>query len=497
VSENRRVFAVYLSSGAVIRADVGDEGSGMARIVIIGGGVIGLCSSVLLAQDGHDVTVLERDPASPTEPRDAWTSWERRGVNQFRMLHAFLPGFYRVMSTEAPQITSALADAGALSLNVIEGIPAEMTGGRRPEDSMYDSLTARRPVAEAAIAGVAEATDGVTVRRGEAVRGLLTGEPSADGTPHVIGVVTESGDELRADLVIDCAGRRSTLPGMLEAIGARSPIEEREECGFIYYGRHFRSSDGSTPVIFGPLLMQQESISILTLPADNGTWGVGLIASAKDSAARALSDVETWERVLRSYPLAAHWAEGEPIDDGVAIMAKIEDRHRSFVVDGQPVATGVLALADSWACTNPSVGRGISIGAQHARALRDLLRDAPDDPATLATSWHAATMATVEPWYRSTLGYDNARHAQVTASIEGHPFEPTPEYEMSMALTVAAMKDPEVMRAYFEIVGVLSLPEDVLARPGMFERVIELGSGWRDEQLPGLSRDELLATIGG
>ena len=469
----------------------------MARIVMIGGGVIGLCSSVLLAQDGHQVTVLERDPAPPPDPSEAWISWERRGVNQFRMLHAFLPAFYDVMRVEAPQITAALAAAGALKLNVIDNIPAEMTGGRRPEDARYDSLTARRPVAEAAIAGVVAQTDGITVRRGEAVRGLLTGTPAADGTPHVVGVVTESGDELRADVVVDCGGRRSSLPAMLEAIGARPPVEEREECGFVYYGRHFRSSDGTTPVIFGPLLMQQDSMSILTLPADNGTWGVGLIASAKDAALRGLADVEVWERVLLGYPLAAHWLEGQPIDEGVAIMAKIEDRHRAFVVDGQPVATGVLALADSWACTNPSVGRGISIGARHARALRDLLRDGPDDPVALSVAWNAATQATVEPWYRSTLSYDSGRHAQVTASIEGRTFEPDPAYEMTMGLTVAAMKDPEVMRAFFEIVGALTLPEDVMARPGLFEKVIELGAGWRDEQLPGLNREELLATVGG
>jgi 2-polyprenyl-6-methoxyphenol hydroxylase-like FAD-dependent oxidoreductase len=469
----------------------------MSRIVMIGGGVIGLCSSVLLAKDGHDVTVLERDPAPPPDPGEAWTSWERRGVNQFRMLHAFLPGFYNVMRAEAPEITAALAAAGALGLNVIDNIPAELTGGRRPEDAIFDSLTARRPVAEAAIASVVAQTDGITVRRGEAVRGLLTGTPVADGTPHVIGVVTESGEELRADVVIDCGGRRSSLPAMLEAIGGLEPVEEREDCGFIYYGRHFRSSDGSTPAIFGPLLMQYESMSILTLPADNGTWGVGLIASSKDAALRALGDVDVWERVLRGYPLAAHWIEGEPIDDGVAIMAKIEDRHRTFVVDDRPVATGVLALADSWACTNPSVGRGITIGARHARALRDLLRDPPDDPITLSTAWHAATLGSVEPWYRTTLSYDSARHEQVTASIEGRPFEPDAAYEMTMAVSVAALKDPEVMRAYFEIAGALTLPQDVMARPGMFERIIELGSGWRDEQLPGLSRGELLATIGG
>jgi 2-polyprenyl-6-methoxyphenol hydroxylase-like FAD-dependent oxidoreductase len=43
------------------------------------------------------------------------------------------------------------------------------------------------------------------------------------------------------------------------------------------------------------------------------------------------------------------------------------------VVDGEPVITGLAALGDAWACTNPSLGRGASIGLLHACALRDLL----------------------------------------------------------------------------------------------------------------------------
>jgi hypothetical protein len=241
--------------------------------------------------------------------------------------------------------------------------------------------------------------------------------------------------------------------------------------------------------------MQYESASILTLPADNGTWGVGVIVSAKDAALRGLKDVDTWSRTVKGYPLAAHWLDGEPIDDGIAIMAKIEDRHRTFVIDGKPVATGVLALADSWACTNPSVGRGISIGVIHAAALRNLLQDAPSDPVELSRSWHDATMETVEPWYRGTLSFDQGRLAQIHAEIEGKPFEPEPEYEMTMALMAAANKDPEMLRTFLDIAGVIAAPGEVFARPGVFEKVIEFGGGWRDEQLPGLSREELLAVV--
>jgi hypothetical protein len=199
---------------------------------------------------------------------------------------------------------------------------------------------------------------------------------------------------------------------------------------------------------------------------------------------------------VKGYPLVAHWLDGEPLEDGIAVMAKIEDRHRTFVLDGQPVATGVLPLADSWACTNPSVGRGISIGAIHAVALRDLLHDTAADPIELALAWHGATLETVEPWYRGTLDFDRGRLDQIHAEIDGRRCEPEPVYEVTCALQAAAFKDPEMLRTFLEIAGVVTVPDEVLARPGVFERVIELGGGWRDEGLPGLSRAELLAVVG-
>ena len=192
------------------------------------------------------------------------------------------------------------------------------------------------------------------------------------------------------------------------------------------------------------------TVSTLTLPADNGTWGLGIITSAKDAALRGLKDVDTWMRTWRSFPLVAHWADGEPLDDDVAIMAKIEDRHRSFVVDGTPVATGVLAVADSWACTNPSLGRGASIGFIHAVALRDLLRVASIDfPMELAQRWHEVTDATVEPYYRATLDFDRHRLAEIDAGHRGQDrtTRATRSYEIGQALASAAGKDPELFRA--------------------------------------------------
>ncbi len=188
----------------------------MSEIVIIGGGMGGLTAALLLAKDGHRVTVLERDPSPPPADGDAaWDSWERRGVNQFRMIHFFLARFRGVIEAELPEVVKELESDGVLRLNAIAEAPAELTGGYRDGDERFEAMTGRRPMVEAAFGRTADAAPGVTVRRGVAVKGLLTGDPTTDGIPHVIGVVTDGGEEIRADLVVDATGRRSSLPRML------------------------------------------------------------------------------------------------------------------------------------------------------------------------------------------------------------------------------------------------------------------------------------------
>ncbi|WP_435192758.1 FAD-dependent oxidoreductase [Nonomuraea sp. bgisy094] len=48
------------------------------NVIVIGAGPAGLATAMLLAGRGHQVTVLERDPAEPlsTGPQ-SWESWER------------------------------------------------------------------------------------------------------------------------------------------------------------------------------------------------------------------------------------------------------------------------------------------------------------------------------------------------------------------------------------------------------------------------------------
>ena len=467
----------------------------MARIVLAGGGIVALTTAMLLADDGHEVTVLERDPAPAPEPAEAWDDWKRRFVAQFRLPHLFVARFRAEVDRELPRVGQALDQAGALRFNPLALAPAEFIGGHREEDRAYEMLTGRRAVMEAVIAEAAAATPGVEVRRGTEVAGLLTGDAGPGGVPRVTGVRTAGGEQIAADLVVDATGRRSPMASWLAGIGAAPAAEETEDSGFVYYGRHFRSRDGSVPPMLGPGIQEYGSVTSLTLPADHGTWAIVVAASDTDTEMTGLRQEVPWTAVVRSLPLVAHWLDGEPLEDHILHIARIEDRHRSLVVGGQPVAAGVVAIADAWGCTNPSLGRGCSMGVMHGRVLRDTLRGSdPADAAQFALDFHAATMSTVEPWYRSTLRFDRHRLGQIDAEIRGEAYEPgDPWWDDNHALQFAAGQDPECLRASLDVQMVLRTPDEVLADPVIAARVRELGAGWREAEAFGPSRAELVA----
>jgi hypothetical protein len=74
---------------------------------------------------------------------------------------------------------------------------------------------------------------------------------------------------------------------------------------------------------------------------------------------------------------------------------------------------------DAWACTNPSLGRGIPLGLVHSARLRDVARTHLEDPRAFTHAWHVATERELTPWYRATLAVDRARLAEIDALRTG------------------------------------------------------------------------------
>jgi hypothetical protein len=297
-------------------------------------------------------------------------------------------------------------------------------------------------------------------------------------------------------LVVDMGGRRSALPSWLAAAGAQAVNEELEDSGLMYFGRHFRSSDGSTPPLRGPSKIDWGTISSLALPADNGTWCLGIVTSSRDKALFGLRRLDRWESVVRSLPLVAHFLDATAIDDGVGVITRLEDRFRGLVIDGQPVATGIISVGDAWAASNPSDGRGISIGMLHAVVLRDTIREAGlDSPSRFVARFHQRTAEEVEPWYRVTLAGSRDRMAEVNAGICGTTYQPNNDkYAHVKAVLTAAPLDPDCLRAALDIRCVLKLPEEIFrSDQGLADKAAELAAEAKDVAALGPSREKLVA----
>ncbi len=444
--------------------------------IVLGAGLCGLAAGIMLARDGHRVTVLERDEASVPDGAQAWDGWRRDGVVQFRQAHFMQARGRQVLEAELPDVHRALETAGALRLGPVDRMPVTVADRRpRPGDDRLVTLTARRPLLEQVLARAAEGEPGLEVRRATAVTGLEAREGRV--------VAVRCGDErLPADLIVDAMGRSSTLSRLLGSAHHEMP----EDGGFVYYTRFFRSTDGRLPETRALQLTHVGSFSIASLPAEAGTWSLTLFASAGDRPLKRLRDPARWTALVRACPDHAHWLDGEPIT-GVLPMGGILNRRRPAAP-----ASGVASVGDAWACTNPSLGRGMALGLMHVALLRRIVREHGAGPS-FGRAWQEATDAELGPFYETSVAADRARLAEIDAIRAGRAAAPDGiPARVRAALPAAMSRDADLYRAGMEISNCLAAPSEVLARPGLAQRVLEVAG---EPAVTGPSRDEVLRLV--
>jgi hypothetical protein len=154
-----------------------------------------------------------------------------------------------------------------------------------------------------------------------------------------------------------------------------------------------------------------------------------------------------------------------------------------------------VAVGDAWACTNPSLGRGASIGALHAGVLRDVVaKEGLADADAVVGRFHDETERVVGPYVDATLAFDHHRLAAIEADIAGVAYRPDdPGWTMATALTTGARHDPELARAHAVVGALLATPAEVFADPALRERVLPwVGRPWLSS---GPDRAELLEVL--
>ena len=307
---------------------------------------------------------------------DDFERWDRPGVPQARQSHNFLGLSCAVLSAEAPDVVEALLDRGAMRTDV------SVSGRGADPDAGELSLLCRRLVYEAVVRRAVARESGVTIRTGVAAVGLLT-HRADHALPIALGVRTDAGDDVEADLVVDSSGRRSPAAQWLEDGGAEVPSTRRagvrvplphpllpaaRRAGVPGHGHpdhhraRLRHGDG--------LPGRQRHVLAVELGVDRGP------AAPEAAATRSASTASS--RTSRSPRRGSTPASRSPT---CTRWPRIENRWRRLVGgDGRPIVGGLVLVGDSSLHTNPTFGRGVSLAFAQAQHLAATAEQVPADP---------------------------------------------------------------------------------------------------------------------
>ena len=462
------------------------------HVVIVGGSVTGLGAALAFSNEGHRVTVLERDATPmPASHVEAFERWDRRGSPQVRHSHAFLARLYGLIRDHAPGLLRRFLECGAEELRFADLARRSLPEAElEPGDADVVMLACRRITFEYLLRRWVIDSGRVDFRDGDDVTGLVA-KGSSGGAPLVGGVRLTNGrgerEELAADLVLDASGRRSKLCDWLEAVGVKRPRQESEPCGIFYSSRFYRLRDGATPPPLTNGMGQDLGyLKIGLFPGDARIFSLTLAASPDDDVLRGVLRTRGFERAARALPFLRGWIDEQvavPISD-VHGMANLRNTRHFFVESGEPLALGVLALGDAHIHTNPITGRGCSLGWVSAFLAAESLRKEPEDLRALALQFDAGVVREIVPWYELQRQQD--RDAIEVDAIQRRGEDPfkterpdgsqDPKAFMRSlvreGLGHALRQDIHVLRAFMRVLNLLDPPEDLLRRPEIFQSVL-------------------------
>ena len=431
------------------------------RVVVVGGGPVGMFCALALARRGDEVIVVDRDPGPPASGR-----WARRGVMQFLLPHFFRPIVRQVLTSTLPDVWDGLLAAGGVAARP-PGFPEEMTG-----------LECRRSTFEQAVWAAARREPRLAVRTGHADR-LVTRHG------RVSGVVVD-GQIVDADLVIAAGGRVSRF-----ADDTRPPAEGGT-CGFSYVARMYRARPGTELASSGlPMGWLFRGYQVMVFPQDDRTLSALIVRPTADEALAPLRYDHCFEVAASLIPQLAPWVDPgrfEPITDVMA-GGGLTNTYRGQLDDhGRVSVPGLFFAGDAVCTTYPAAGRGVSLGLRQAQALLGILAVLPSrhsfDLRDAAERFDAWCTATIRPWYEDHRYWD----ATLLHRLGGGDLDIEARIP-SDVVCAAAEIDPAIWPAAQPYLA-MQAPPSVLDPVQDRARAV-LRTGWRPPYAAGPSREEL------
>ncbi len=411
----------------------------------MGAGVAGLSAALMLARDGHRVTVLERDRFDTGPPENA-TRWQRKGIPHFLQPHAFIPRGRSELREHLADVYAALLAAGAQDVDVRRKLP----GSALPGDENLQYLAVRRPVIEWALRRAVCENQRIDVRDGVRVSGV-----SVEG--RGVTAVRVGGSDLAVDVLVDALGRRTPTAKWLAEAGVACQPAETSDCGVIYYSRYYRlRPEFNLPD--GPWFLSPRGdlgyLGYATFPGDNRTFAAVLAVPTGVPQWRVFKDAAAFEAAVARIPALRQWVDPagvDPITD-VLPMAGLRNTIRSYEATS---VVGLVPIGDAFCHTDPVLAHGLSFALIHAAELVAALRE-HKDLADAFTAYAAATTPALRERYDYATALDEQRHRMwVGKPVDFARREGDYALFSMVAAGAAATIDPDVFRVFVRRIGLL------------------------------------------
>lgn len=369
--------------------------------VVIGASATGLFAAAALT-DFADVTVVERDrlPDGP-EPR--------RGVPQARHAHLVWSGGVKAFDSLLPGLTDEIVARGGRLVRIMGDMVSRAPNEvwfRRFLATRHRNLVCSRDLLDSVLRDRVLADERITLRQ-ETTAVRLEGD-----AVRVTGVRVRTGAEestLAADLVVDASGRGSRAPHWLTELGLPAVAEREVNAGVAYATRLYRAP-GTTGDTNFPLVNVQANPAKapgrggIILPVEAGRWVVTLCGTRGGEPTDDPDAFVDFALGLDDPVIGELIKDARPLGDIATTRATANRRH--YYERAKRWPDGFTVLGDAIAGYNPVYGHGLTVSAQGALAVRDLLRTTPLTAPGLARRLQRAAARPVAAAWDLAVGQD-------------------------------------------------------------------------------------------
>ncbi len=371
------------------------------QAIIIGGSIAGLSAARALSPYYEKVIIIERDENPDTyKPRKA--------APQSHHVHLLLRRGEIALNALFPGLSDELLSCGAARIDSSQDIRWHHYGSWKLHyDSGLKIMVQSRPLLEQLIRERIKGLDNLEYYYGYQVKNLNL---SADGH-SIAGVNIEKMADrseiisLNSDLLIDASGRGSKTPQWLQELGFSAAQETSIGIGLSYSTRSYRAPEG---IEFDWRLLVQspqaphDTRGGYVFHLENNQWLVTLNGYSGEVTPKNNDAFSEYAKNLAEPDVYDAMQKLEPT--GEVKSYSVPETIRRHYEKLQNMPQGLIVMGDASCTFDPVFGQGISVAAQEALALSEMLaKETPSSMATAGKRFHkkAATIVDI-PWMLSS-----------------------------------------------------------------------------------------------